>query len=212
MLSQHSVRFLKKLILNSPTFTSCLNRSVTMPVFQQECHILLGILSTTVDKKEILCSYVSSPNDSLFLSLKANTHKQICQQAPLSPDTSLPRASRTPISSLPLFQLFLSTEPFCAFTKKIPRETRDSEAAPGTALPSPARDTATRNKDRSPSLTVREPRQNPTDLNEAKRLLPPAGNTRRKQSPEPRAKHPLPPVLPQARLALGALPDRKSVV
>ncbi|XP_041904383.1 predicted GPI-anchored protein 58 [Corvus kubaryi] len=107
------------------------------------------------------------------------------------------------------FWLFLSTEPFCAFTKKIPRETRDSEAATGPAVPSPARDTPTRNKDRSPSLTVREPRQNPTDPTEAKEILPPAGNTRRKQDPEPRAKHPLPPGLPQAAApSAGPLPRR----
>lgn len=38
---------------------------------------ITGILYTTTSKKEILCSYVSNPDDSLFLSFKANTHRQI---------------------------------------------------------------------------------------------------------------------------------------
>lgn len=46
------------------------------------------------------------------------------------------------------------------------------------------RDTTTRNKDRSPSLTVKNPRQNPTDPTETEELLPPAGNTQKKQSPD----------------------------
>ena len=44
-----------------------------MPVLQQECHIPLSILSTTTEQKKKICP---SPNDSPFLSLKANKHPQ----------------------------------------------------------------------------------------------------------------------------------------
>lgn len=78
----------------------------------------------------------------------------------------------------------MSTKPFCAFTKKVTKESRDSGADTGTTLPCPGKDTTTRNKARSPSLTVKKPRQNPTDPTEAEELLPPALNTRKKQSPD----------------------------
>lgn len=77
MLSQPSGRFLKELMLNSPTFTSCLNRSATMPVFQKGFHTPLGNLPTTTNKKYYVPMSLVPMTRSSFLSRQTPTDRSV---------------------------------------------------------------------------------------------------------------------------------------
>lgn len=122
VLSKHSGRFLKKLMLNSATFIHIVfEQKSNNAHFPRGMSYITSFLST--NKKQILRSYVSSPYDSLFLSPKANTHRQIWQQPTLSAPTPPCQGQVEPqFLHFPFFSSSCLRRPFMHLLRKYPEK------------------------------------------------------------------------------------------
>lgn len=138
------------------SFTSCLNRRLTTPVFQQEYHISLVFFTVRIRKKCYVPMSLVATTRSSFLPRQTPTDRS---------DNNLPSQRLSPPCQEQVEPQFLHFPFFSSSCLRSPlmhllRKYSEKLGIPGQSpeLHSHAlRDTTTRNKDRSPSLTVKNP-------------------------------------------------------